>query len=87
MVYLSSRPLTQSEFDSEEICPGLLVWVDWRAARVAVYAVSRYSLRETGSRLRYGTGDCVRVVLCVDAIYAADCVVQLRGAQTTTTTR
>ena len=27
MVYLSSRPLTQADFDAEEICPGLLVEV------------------------------------------------------------
>jgi hypothetical protein len=27
MVYLSSRPLSQSELDAEEICPGLLVEV------------------------------------------------------------
>jgi hypothetical protein len=33
MVYLSSCPLTQSEFDAEEICPGLLVEVTGMAWR------------------------------------------------------
>jgi hypothetical protein len=62
MVYLSSLPLTQADFDAEEICPGLfvevgcMVGVEWQK-----YVISRCLARETVPRIWYcmGFGVCV----------------------------